>query len=178
MKKLARVSLSPGPLIYTSDLKSPANSSPQGADMKAEDATKTSSETAKMEHITHTNKNLDVLEFVQYINKKKDLEGDVPDISENNTTSSDITSLNTSDILYAVSPPPPSQHENDYEIVEDVRRRVLPSKSPEEQLPKAPTVVNKHTRRSCKGVRGKKKKLSEKLFCCLPTGSKEYTTSR
>ena len=35
MKTLARVSLSPAPLIYTSDLNSPAISAPQGADMKA-----------------------------------------------------------------------------------------------------------------------------------------------
>ena len=35
MKNLARVSLSPAPLIYISDLNSPANSAPQGADMKA-----------------------------------------------------------------------------------------------------------------------------------------------
>lgn len=35
MKKLARVSLSSGFLIYTSDLNSPENSAPQGADMKA-----------------------------------------------------------------------------------------------------------------------------------------------
>lgn len=178
MKNLARASLSPAPLIYTSDLNSPANSAPQGADMKAENAAKKSSESAKMEYITYTNTNVDVVESVEDISEQKDLEGDVPDITQNNTTSSDITSLNTRDILYAAAPPSPSQHENDYDIVEDVMRRALPPKSPEEQLQKAPIAANKPTRRGCKGMRGKIKKLFERISCCLPTRSKEYTTSR
>ncbi|XP_057611957.1 uncharacterized protein LOC130865096 isoform X2 [Chionomys nivalis] len=149
----------------------------EGADMKAENAANKSSEATKMEDITYTNTNLDVLEIVEDINEQKDLEGDVPDITQNNTTCSDINHLNTRDILYAVSPPSPSQHENDYEIVEDVMRRVLPSKSPDEQLQKAPIAANKHTRRGCKCVKGKIKNLFVRLSCCLPTRSKEYTTS-
>ena len=178
MKKLARASLSPAPLIYTSDLNSSANSAPQDADMKAENVAKESSESANMEDIPDTNTNVDVFEFGEDTNEQKDLEGDVPDITQNNTTSSDITSLNKRDILYAVAPPSPSQHENDYEIVEDIMRRALPPKSPEEQLQKAPIAANKHARRGCKGVRGKIKKLFERISCCLPTQSKEYTTSR
>lgn len=178
MKKLARASLSPAPPMYTTDLNSPANSAPQVADMKAENAAKESSESAKMEDIPYTNTNVDVFEFVEDINEQKDLEGDVSDITQNNTTSSDITSLNTQDILDPVAPSSPSQDENDYEIVEDIMRRALPPKSPEEQLQKAPIAAKKHTRRGCKGVRGKIKKLFERISCCLPTRTKEYTTSR
>ena len=189
MKTLARVSLSPAPLIYTSDLNSPANSASQGADMKsvkthkeAENAANKTSEgpqeEARVEDITFTNTNFDVLQIVENINNEKALEGDVPNITQNKTTSSDITSMKTQDIVYAVSPPSPSQHENEYEFVEDIIREEVPSECPDEQLQKTPIAANKHARRGSKGVRGKIKKLFERFSCCLPTRSREYTTSR
>ena len=48
MKKLARASLSPAPLIYTSDLNSPANSAPQGADMKVLETPETAGSAANL----------------------------------------------------------------------------------------------------------------------------------
>ena len=152
------------------------NYAPQGADInelkkheEAENvANKTSERTqeeARVDDITFTNTNFDVLEIVENINNEKDHEGDVRNIRENKTMNSDITSLKTQDILYAVSPPSPSQHENDYELVEDIMREEVPSESPDEQLQKAPIAANKHTRRGSKCVRGKIKKQLERLSC-------------
>ena len=65
MKTLARVSLSPAPLIYTSDLNPPANSASQGADMKslkthkeAENAANKASEETQEEAKMEDNRNL------------------------------------------------------------------------------------------------------------------------
>lgn len=165
------------------------NSAPQDADInklktheEAENAgNKTTGgpqEEARVEDITFINTNFDVLQIVENISDEKDLEGDVANNRENKTTSSDITSLKTQDILYAASPPSPSQHENEYERVEGIMTKEVPSECPDEQLQKAPIAANKHTRRGSKGVRGKIKKLFERLSCCLPTRSREYTTSR
>lgn len=164
-----------------SDLISPVISAPQDADMnklktheEAENATNKTyegpQEEAKVEDITFINTNLRVLENVDNTIDKKDLEGDVRNIRKNKTTCSDITSL--------MSPPSPSQHENEYERVDDIMTKEVPSESPDEQLQKAPIAANKHTRRGSKGVRGKIKKLFGRLSCCLPTRSREYTTSR
>lgn len=190
MKKVARASLCPAHLIYTSDINSPVNSAPQGDGVKALDTSKETSAslgvTSERTHveaetgrtITFSHTTLDVLYFLEDTTCQK-YHGPPDDagIMEETTNMdlNDSISQTTSDLMFTVSPP---QHGSQYETVKDLISRESPSTSANEHSQEVLIASNRHRRRGWKGLRRQAQNLFRRLCFCLPTPRRGGTASR